>query len=258
MDEATRRLWRRCKEGRDASAREELVLANLPLVRFIVRRLPVALLPDLGEEDLVSVGALALLRSVDDFDPERGVAFATFAVPRIRGAVLDELRAHDRVPRSVRQRARAIERARRALAQDGLATPSLDEIGRETGLAPDEIERTVAAAGLRPQWSLDGQGRTASEGGDRGLLGGAADPTAPPPLAALLADERKALLAEAVEALPEADRRVVTLHYQRDVRFKDIARRLAVTKARVSQIHARALGRLREHLSGPSSGPAPP
>ncbi len=249
MDDRTRRLWRRYKFDGDEAAREELVLANVPLVRYLLSRLPVGLPRGLGEEDLASVGVVALLRAIDDFDCERGVEFATFAVPRIRGAMLDELRAHDIVPRSVRRRASAIERACIALEQQGTPAPSVEEIGQEAGLEPEQVERTLTAVGVRSLLSLEGFARSGAGGREQRLLEGAADPTASSPLAAVMARERRDILTEAIQALPEADRRVITLYYKGDLMLKEIAQVLSVTKSRVSQIHSRALFRLRAHIA---------
>lgn len=249
-----RRLWRRYKFEDDETAREELVLANLPLVRYVLGRLPIALPPGLGEEDLGSVGVVALMRCVDDFDPERGTEFATYAVPRIRGAMFDELRAHDIVPRSVRQRANAVERACVTLEQQGKPTPSPEEIAREAGLSSEEVERTMDAVALQSLLSLEGFTRSSPDGREQRILEGAADPTVSTPLAAVMAEERKAILADAIAALPERDRRVITLYYQGDLMLKEIAQVLSVTKSRVSQIHARALFRLRTHIASALRG----
>ena len=249
MDDRKRRLWRRFAFEGDAQAREELVLTNLPLVRYILGRLPIALPSGLSEEDLASVGVVAMMRAIDSFDPERGLEFATYAVPRIRGAMYDELRAHDIVPRSVRQRASAIERACTVLEQQGDPSPSVEDIGRETGLEPQQVERTMSAVGLRSLLSLQAFVRGASDGRESKVLDGTADPTCTSPLATLMGKERKDVLAQAIAALPEADRHVITLYYKGDLMLKEIAQTLDVTKSRVSQIHTRALFRLRTHIS---------
>jgi len=254
VEERLRRLWRRYKFEGDQAAREQLVLENLPLVRFILGRLLFRLPAGLSEEDLASVGVVALMRAVDDFDPELGTEFSTFAVPRIRGAMYDELRAHDIVPRSVRQKANAIERACVTLEQRGNESPTADEIGQEVGLDAIEVERTMDTVGLHSQLSLDAFVGGGGDGSGVKLLEGTADPTATSPLATLMAEERKAILADAIAALPEADRRVITLCYQRDLMLKEVAQVLSVTKSRVSQIHSRALFRLRSHIAAALGG----
>ena len=249
MDEQTKRVWRRLKFEGDESARDELVLMHLPLVRYVLGRLPITLPSGLSRDDLASAGVLALMRAIDHFDPERGLAFTTFAVPHIRGAMFDELRAHDIVPRSVRQRANAIERAYIELERQGQASPSLEEVGEKVDLKPREIERTMDAVGLNSLLSLDAMVRKGAGGREQRILEGAADRSTVSPLAALMAKERKDILARAIAALPEPDRRVITLYYQRDLMLTEIAQVLSVTKSRVSQIHSRALFRLRSFIA---------
>jgi RNA polymerase sigma factor for flagellar operon FliA len=248
MDDRTKQLWRRYKLTGDESTRNEIVLSHLPLVRYVLGRLPVTLPAGLSGEDLASVGVLALLREIEDFDPERGVEFATFAVPRLRGAMLDELRAHDIVPRSVRQRASAIEHACVELSRTGKSAPSLEEIAHQVDLAPDEVERTLHAVTLSSLLSLEAFQRGPAAHGGRSLLE-AADARTSTPLATLMAKERDDLLARAIASLPEAERRIIVLYYQHDLMLKEIAEVLSVTKSRVSQLHARALFRLRAHIA---------
>jgi len=248
MDDRTKQLWRRFKLTGDESTRNELALSNLPLVRFVLGRLPVTLPAGLSGEDLASVGVLALLRAIQDFDPDRGAEFATFAVPRVRGAMFDELRAHDIVPRSVRQRASLIEHACVELSRAGKSAPSLEEIAHQVDLQPDEVERTMHAVTLSSLLSLEAFQRGPASTGGRSLLE-AADARTSSPLATLMAKERDSLLAQAIAALPETERRIIVLYYQHDLMLKEIAEVLSVTKSRISQLHARALFRLRAHIA---------
>jgi len=250
------RLWRRYKRDGDEAARNQLVLAHLPLVRYILRRLPVSLPSGVGAEDLASAGVVALMRAVEDFDLERGLEFTTFAVPRIRGAMFDELREHDTVPRSVRQRANAIEAACVELRQKGEKTPSIDEIAAAVGISVQEVERTMSAVGLRSYLSLEAFSHGPAGGQDQ-IIESTPDVQATTPLAALMAQERDRLLTEAVARLPETDRRVITLYYRDGLMLKEIAAVLSVSKARVSQIHARALFRLRAHIAASAQDRAP-
>ena len=256
MDTDRIRLWNRCRRG-DEGARNELVLAHLPLVRFVFGRLPISLPADLSKDDMLSVGVVALLRAIEGFDPARGAAFATYAVPRIRGAMLDELRAHDLLPRSVRQRATAIERALGELGREGNRAPAIAEIAQRAGLTPREVERTMSAVGVRSCRSLEASCRAARGGREHKILEAAADGATASPLAALMTKERDSLLTQAIADLPEPERRVITLYYQRHLMLKEIAEVLCVTKSRVSQIHTRALFRLRARIASPAPA-APP
>jgi len=259
VDETTRQLWRRYKRDGDERARNELVTAHLPLVRYVLGRLPVSLPPSLSQEDLASVGVLALMGAIEDFDPERGVEFATFAVPRIRGAMFDELRKHDVVPRSVRQRAAAVEAACRELTERDGKPPSIAEIARYLGTSPRDVQRTMSAMGIRNMLSLEAAYRT-PYGGREQIIEWAVDVASQTPLTAAMEREREAILARAIESLPEPDRKVITLYYRHGLMLKEIAQLLSVTKARVSQIHSRALFRLRAYLATlgrrPSGGEA--
>ncbi|MFP4058111.1 MAG: sigma-70 family RNA polymerase sigma factor [Candidatus Brocadiia bacterium] len=257
MDEASRRLWSRYKRHGDETARNELVVSHLPLVRYVLGRLPVSLPAGLGEEDLASAGVVALLGAIEDFDPERGVEFATFAVPRIRGAMYDELRAHDIVPRSVRQRAAAIEKACVELSRQGQPAPSVDEIASTAGLSARDVERTMTAVGVSSFLSLEGFCRSPHGGKEHKILEAAVDGAAASPLGAVMAKERREVLAQAIQALPEAERLVITLYYHNDLMLKEIAEVLSVTKSRVSQIHSRALFRLRAHIVAMVAAHAP-
>jgi len=248
VDTGLRRLWRRYKQDRDEKAREELIVHNLPLVRYILGRLPISLPTAVGSEDLASVGVIALMGAVDDFDPSRGTEFATFAVPRIRGAMLDELREHDIVPRAVRQKARAIENAYIELRQRGGIAPTVDDVATLLGVSPMGVERTMAAVGLNSFLSLEAVCRSPHGGHDHGLAD-APDARTDNPLVELMARETNHILTRAIRELPDADRLVIILYYRRGLMFKEIAEVLGVTKSRVSQIHARALFRLRAHIA---------
>ena len=244
-----RRLWERYRRDGDEEARNRLVMEHLPLVRYILGRLPISLPSGVSAEDLVSAGVVALLRAIEDFDLERGVEFATFAVPRIRGAMFDELRDHDIVPRSVRQRAHAIEAAYLELRQQRQSCPSVEEVASVLGLGVVEVERTLSAVGLKSFLSLEAFHRT-SRGSRERVMESATDVHTATPLATLMAKERDQVVTEAVADLPEADRQVITLYYRDGLMLKEIAEVLSVTKSRVSQIHARALFRLRLQIGG--------
>ena len=264
MDERTAAIWRRYTRHGDAAARDQLALDNLPLVRFVLGRLPFTLPPSLSGDDLISVGYLALLRAIGSFDPDRGVEFATFAVPRIRGAMYDELRAHDTVPRSVRRRANAIERAHGELIHEGTPTPTSEQLAERAGLKPRQVERALAAVGCRSLLSLESLFRTPAGGREQKIIESAADATTASPLTAVMTKERDRMLATAIAALPETERRVIILYYQHELMLKEIADVLAVTKSRVSQLHTQALFRLRSQIAarsqtrrrGGSSAPA--
>jgi RNA polymerase sigma factor for flagellar operon FliA len=232
----------------DQAARNELVLAHLPLVRFVLGRLPVTPPAGLSREDLLGAGVIALLGAIEDFDPDRGTAFATFAVPRIRGAILDELRAHDPLPRSVRDRAAAVQRAAAELEREGRPYPPLDDVAARVGCSPRKARQALQAVALDAVFSLDAPRGAPEADGRDAETGARPDCRWPTPLAAALARERDRRLAGAVADLPEAERRVIVLYYHHELMIKEIAQVLDVTKSRVSQIHTQALLHLRARL----------
>jgi RNA polymerase sigma factor for flagellar operon FliA len=256
MDDQMKRLWDRYRLHGDEAARNELILANLPLVRFVLGRLPISPPPGLSHEDLLGVGVIALLRAIEAFDPARGNAFTTFGVPRIRGAILDELRAHDILPRTVRERAAVIERVTAEARNEGRPAPSIEELAASTGLSADQVQETMSALSLRSLLSLEAACHTAPGGREERILEAAADRQTATPLGALLTKERDRLLAQAIAELPEPERRIVVLYYRHGLMLSEIAKVLGVTKSRISQLHSRALFRLRARLA-PGTPPAP-
>ncbi|NQT52833.1 FliA/WhiG family RNA polymerase sigma factor [bacterium] len=254
MDAQMVRLWQRLRRNGDGAARNELILAHLPLVRFVLGRLPVSPPSGLSHDDLLGAGVVALLRAVDDFDLGRGLEFATFAVPRIRGAILDELRAHDVLPRSARERAAQVDRAVMECQLEGRSAPSDRQVAQRAGLTEPQVRSTMRAMALRHSLSLDSYCQTSRPGKDQKIHEAATDRHTPCPLTSAMSRERSAFLAQAIAELPEAERRVIVLHYQHELMFKEIAEVLSVTRSRVSQIHSRALAHLHARIT--ASAPA--
>ncbi len=225
--------------------REMLLRRYLPLVRRVARRhLAKAAGADLG--DLVSWGTLGLLDAIDRYDPGHATLFSTYARFRIRGAILDQLRRLDWMPRSLRDKATGVDRAARSLEARLGRPPSEDELAPALGLS------LAAYRSLR--------GRLApvelASGGESGLGdGGHAPPfdrAEPGPLAALLRRERLCLVAEAIRQLPERDQLLLSLYYRDDLTMKEVGAVLGLTESRVSQLHSQALRRLRGQLAEPS------
>ncbi len=231
----------------DAAAREDAVAAYLPLVKHVAARLALGLPPHIDIDDLYSYGVFGLLDAIKRFDPARGVKFETYAYTRIKGAIVDGLRAVDWVPASVRQRAKGVEDAyRRVEARTGRAAEDA-EVAEELGLTPraftqmmGEIERG-AVLSLDELWGEDAMDEHAL----RDLI---QDQDSPDPLQNAEWRDRERILAEALEALPERERTVVTLFYYDGLTPKEIGAVLGVTVSRISQLHSRAVLRLRAHL----------
>jgi len=214
----TQSLWLEFRRTHDKGVRDRLILTYAPLVKYVAGRLGSGLPAHVDESDLVSYGLLGLISAIERYDPERDIKFETYAMARIKGAIIDELRALDWVPRSVRSRAREIE--------------SLTDISRSSIAALDEL------------WSGSGEGDQVS------LLDTIEDTSGPRPAEALDETELREALADAIARLPEREKLVVTLYYYEELTLREIGEVLGVTESRVSQLHTKAVLRLKARLAG--------
>lgn len=231
----------------DAETREAMVLRYLPLVKHVAARLAMGLPAHIEIDDLHSYGVFGLLDALEKFDPGRGVKFETYAFTRIKGAILDGLRAMDWVPASMRQRARQVEEAFGRL-EARLGRAALDgEVATELGMDTEEFARVLADMERASLLSLDELWGEDS-GEDYALLDLLRDEHAVDPTQTAEWRNREQILADAVEALPERERMVLTLFYYDGLVPKEIATILGVSVSRISQLHSRAVLRLRGRL----------
>ncbi len=245
-----RDLWRRCKEDGDERARERLVVAYSPLVKYVAGRMASGLPSHVEESDLISYGLLGLIGAIERYDPEREIKFETFAVSRIKGAIIDELRSLDWVPRSVRSRAREIEKAHSKLENQLQRAPSEEEMAEKLGLTIEEFRSALLEIANSSVLALDDLWTVADpSGGKVSLLDTLRDPNAVDPQEQLDAAEFKDRLADAIEALPDRERLVIALYYYENLTLREIGEVLGVTESRVSQLHTKAVLGLRSHLS---------
>jgi RNA polymerase sigma factor FliA len=245
-------LWRsyRARPG-DKALRDRLILSYAPLVKYVAGRLGSGLPAHVDEEDLVSYGLLGLIGAIERYDPDRDVKFETYAITRIKGAIIDELRSLDWVPRSVRARAREIERAIAALEAKLRRPPSDEEIARQVGITVDELDGSLTDISRSSIAALDELWTVSGSGGDQvALIDTIEDADAPAPDSALAATELKEALGEAITRLPEREKLVVTLYYYEELTLREIGEVLGVTESRVSQLHTKAVLRLKARLSG--------
>jgi RNA polymerase sigma factor FliA len=244
-----RDLWRRYKQTGDPSARERLTVAYSPLVKYVAGRMAAGLPAHVEEADLISYGLVGLINAIERFEPEREIKFETYAITRIKGAIIDELRSLDWVPRSVRARARDIERANAKLESRLQRAPTDEEMAAELGMTVDELQdallqiSTSTIAALDELW----QGSDSSDG-QVSLLDTLEDRDAPDPAAALDQTDLKDRVAEAIARLPEREKLVVALYYYENLTLREIGEVLGVTESRVSQLHTKAVLRLRSKL----------
>ena len=246
---ATEELWNQYKFGGGPGAKEELIARYLPMVPVLAGRMAMKLSAVVGYEDLVGWGVIGLIEAVEKFDPGRGVKFETYATTRIKGAMADGMREADWVPRSVRQNARRIARAYAALERR-LGRPATDEeAAAELGVSLGEFQRMVADASRGAVLSLDEMIQMSEDGRQVTLLDAVPDLESPDPLAVCEVEDLKEHLARAIDELPEREKLVVTLHYYDELTVREIAEILGVSEGRVSQLHTRAVLRLRSRLA---------
>ena len=244
-----RELWRRYKEDGDKRAREQLVLAFSPLVKYVAGRMSSGLPAHVEEADLISYGLLGLISAIERFDPGREIKFETFAMTRIKGSIIDELRSLDWVPRSVRARARQIEKANAKLEHQLHRAPTDQEVADELEMSIEEFQESLTRISNSSVVALDELWTLSDSSGDQvSLLDTIQDPDAIDPSAAMDATEMKDRLADAIARLPEREKLVVALYYYENLTLREIGEVLGVTESRISQLHTKAVLRLRSRL----------
>jgi RNA polymerase sigma factor for flagellar operon FliA len=244
-----RDLWRRYKGEGDARARERLVVAYSPMVKFVAGRLGAGLPSHVDDADLISYGLMGLIGAIERFEPERGIKFETFAMTRIRGAIIDELRSLDWVPRSVRSRAREIEAAQAKLEHELQRAPSEAELASKLGVSEEELQTSLLEIANSSVYALDELWTVSDSSGDQvSLLDTISDPRAEDPQESLASSEVKDRLTEAIASLPEREQLVVALYYYENLTLREIGEVLGVTESRVSQLHTKAVMRLKSGL----------
>ena len=244
-------LWREYRKTGDQALRDRLILTYAPLVKFVAGRIGSGLPAHVDENDLISYGLLGLIGAIERYDPDRDVKFETYAIARIKGSIIDELRAMDWVPRSVRARARAIERAIAQLEAQLHRAPTDDEIATKLGISEEELDSSLTDISRSSIAALDELWTISSSSGDQvALIDTIEDTEGPEPQSALDLTETREALAESISALPEREKIVITLYYYEELTLREIGEVLGVTESRVSQLHTKAILRLRARLSG--------
>jgi RNA polymerase sigma factor for flagellar operon FliA len=247
----TQGLWQEFRKSGDKAVRDRLILTYAPLVKYVAGRLGSGLPAHVDEGDLVSYGLLGLIGAIERYDPDRDVKFETYAISRIKGAIIDELRAMDWVPRSVRARARHIERAIGELEAKLHRAPTDGEIAGKLGIETEELEESLTEISRSSIAALDELWTISSSGGDQvALIDTIEDTQGPEPQSALAQTELKEALGEAIARLPERETLVVTLDSYEELTLREIGEVLGVTESRVSQLHTKAVLRLKARLSG--------
>jgi len=244
-------LWETFQASGDADTSERLILHYAPLVKYVAGRVGAGLPRSVDQNDLASYGLFGLIDAIDKFEPDRGFKFETYAINRIKGAILDELRALDWVPRSVRSRARRIETAVVELEHTLQRTPTEDELAFNLEMEVDELNDALAEIGRSGIAALDEFVSGDSQTSMGEML---SDPSGISPEAVFQSEETRRGLVDAINRLPERERLVVTLYYYEGMTLNEIGDVLGVTESRVCQIHAKTMMSLRNRLGDPAWG----
>jgi RNA polymerase sigma factor for flagellar operon FliA len=245
-----RDLWRRYKASGDLRARDRLVVAYSPLVKYVAGRMGAGLPAHVDEADLISYGLGGLISAIDRFDLAREIRFETYAITRVKGAILDELRALDWVPRSVRARAREIERATIKLETTLQRSPTEEELAEQLKLSVEELRASLLAIANSSISALDELWSAPDSSGDSvSLLDTLHDASAPDPERIVEQGDLRDRIATALERLPEREKLVIALYYYESLTLREIGEVLNVTESRVSQLHTKAVLSLRAHLT---------
>jgi RNA polymerase sigma factor for flagellar operon FliA len=250
------RLWDDYKSSGGKQARDELIVHYSPLVKFVAGRVGSGLPQSVEQADLVSYGIFGLIDAIDKFDTGRGIKFESYAIARIKGAMIDELRAIDWVPRSVRTKARSVEKAYSKLEAELQRPPTDAEVAAEMRLSEDELQHVFSQISFLGIVALDEMLAMGGERGESISLGETIPDAGQGPVAAFEVEETKQLLAQAINRLPEREKIVLTLYYYEGLTLAEIGEILGVTESRVCQIHTKSVLQLRSRLSEPEPEPA--
>ena len=228
--------------------REEVIKRYSPMIKYVANRIAMRLPPHIEVDDLISVGVLGLMDAISKYDSSRGAKFKTYAEFRVRGAILDELRAMDWVPRSIRQKASNVDKVVQTLQAKLSRSPEDEEVAEEMGISLDQFHDTLNETKSIPIFSLEDLGIAKESGEQQSLLDCLAGKADADPQTQIRLIELKEIIAKAIDALPEKERLMVSLYYYEELTMKEIGAVLEITESRVSQIHSKAVYRLRTKL----------
>ncbi len=250
-EQELKQLWTEFKSTGDERAREGLILHYSPLVKFVAGRVGSGLPKNVDHSDLVSYGTFGLIDAVDKFEPERGFKFETYAVNRIKGAILDELRALDWVPRSVRARAREIQRTMADLNHSLQRTPTEEEVAEAMEVPLETLRGHLGEIANLGFVALD-ELLNPSENASGSMTDVLPDSGAIDPSGSFEKEETRYMLADSINRLPDRERLVLTLYYYEGLTLAEIGGVLNVTESRICQIHTKAVMSLRNRFIEPA------
>lgn len=242
-------LWLEYKKTHDSSIREAFIKQYAPLVRYVAGKVASGMPNSVEFEDLVGFGVFGLIDAIEKFAPEKGVRFKTYAVTRIYGAIYDELRSLDWVPRSVRQKSREIEEVIHKLEAQLGRTASDKEIAADMGISLEEYHNITLKISGSSILSLNDIWYTSDDNDSISIIESIEAPSSLQPDTVIEKAEVKRIIIDAINTLPDKEKKVLILYYYENLTLKEIGHVLAVTESRVSQLHTKAIIRLRAKLT---------
>lgn len=242
-------LWIRCKEQGDESAREQLVLYYVRIVKYIAGRMAIHVPASVEMNDLVGWGMLGLLDAMDKFDHRQDIKFSTYASIRIRGAIIDQIRSLDWAPRSLRTMARKVGSAKEKLRHEKGREPSVEDIAVELGIGEELVEDTLTQVQTAHILSLDDY-IPSEDAGDTRKIEVTSSASAVSPEQVMADQERQERLVSAILQLPDQMQKVLNLYYYEELTLKEIGLVLNVSESRICQVHSAAMKQLRKVMQG--------
>ncbi|MBM7023371.1 RNA polymerase sigma factor WhiG [Treponema sp. Marseille-Q4523] len=248
------RLWEEYRKTKSQALRDAFIRQYMPLVKYVAGKVSVGMPGSVEFDDLVGFGQFGLLDAIEKYDPSKNVKFKTYAVTRIRGAIFDELRQIDWVPRSVRQKSREIEDAINTLESRLGRTASDAEIAESLGVSEDDYHRIIMKVSGTSVLSLNDVWHNGDDAANASIGDSIESPSSMNPDAIVEREEIKKVIVQAINELPEKEKMVIVLYYHEDLTFKEIGQVLNVSESRISQLHTKANLRMRAKLTNLRKG----
>ena len=239
-------IWQTFYKSKTAQLRDELMVKYLGLVHYVVNKLFKTMPGNVDREDLVNIGVIGLSEALDRYNPYFGIKFETYAIPRIRGAIIDELRKQDWIPRSLRSKSNKIKKVVEELEQANRGEVNDHEIAGQLGISEQEYRQWQSQLNRTSMVSLD---KPNPNFDDHNLYEAIEDTTTSNPLENLEDEEMKAVLVKVIKKLPEKSRLAITLYYYEHLTFKEIGKILSVSESRISQIHSETIDRMQRMIT---------
>ncbi|MDR2741562.1 MAG: RNA polymerase sigma factor WhiG [Treponema sp.] len=247
-------LWVEYRQNKDPKIREAFIKQYAPLVKYVAGKVAVGMPHNVEFDDLVGFGVFGLIDAIDRFDPEKNVKFKTYAVPRIKGAIFDELRSIDWVPRSVRQKTKEVEEVMGALEAQLGRSATDQEIARALGMDENEFLKTMMRISATSILSLNDVWFSGDENDKVSIGDSIESPASLNPDVIVEKDEIRQIIINSINELPDKEKKILVLYYYEDLTLKEIGQVMGITESRVSQLHTKAILRLRSRLTNVRKG----